>query len=1049
LEPTLLTQKQKKKKRRMDDHLNGMFYNIMSFVRRSKKNEQRHKKVFIDKSGKQVSGNQISDATSTYFQTTYQNNNRGSVISQVVGENGDDVALNCFSDRPRADIVFQQLVYEELKTNPAPDVVGAFREMLYFRMEVGAFLEKFRLSLRVSTKPHLEGLRVEFQSRLSLPRQLNDILEHVSFLEKERILKLVLDVELRRALTEVVPISDRLLMEQFLKSREATFGAQLSPQIQQELQHVSLDAYGDKDKCLLTFFYNIQQALGLNDTEMYQAPTSAKQLTIGKGVDRSHPDDFPHYGTLVRTERVKVASRRAMTLFSSGIGKIARGLQSENITEEGLSSIKAGMTTIFNLQNRSKQQCKQDGVEMCFAFSPGKESAASAILMMYMEFMDFMIDPSPPLMLRRDMKVTALYNGEPYDLATYESWPTAQKTAYRKEYLQFCARYMNVGFTFTSQRGPHGMKLLNLDSWGEGEIVVNPFRVKEDTLLFKYFGSFRLQPNRLGIGAVARRVWLGHSIQYDFDPTYCATFEGKKKLYYPRPIFDLNYVHRDIYREKTPRFSQLYCNVPMNVPNGPIAATKLRTQLNDVERYWKLDPMTLHDDLRQSKAIDPKWFEIDLKYAQQEPMSREAIALWNINTNWRSSARHDTDVFRDVVLSQATAFEVVKPAYPSNEGSVLNEDGVTAWQITETCFASIYGSIPLECVREPPHLNNALLHPFFNTVMSADGPWSSPRAQTSWNYPLMTITGKVSQPLFPICARARAGNWKPYEQEIPRQFEFLPRSTTLVERWDLRIALVCLLGEGANDSLKKMFLFMRHHADIINVNDLHPDVQCVVPDEYLLDDSLPLRESAELNVSDRRCDKLKDTPMIPKLKKSKTHLVEPPTKASVSPFQMRQASISQRVSKNPNAPKVRPSNEDLNELDEKHIELENGTLQAGDEQQPSKEINEPDDFENEDTRVQSDAEALAIKSLLANIKSGDELEPKRPRVGRTPITPESPISPVTPKPLKHPKVPENPQHSTPKSPLMPRKKHKRREQKSKATKGTPVNELSPVNEPVP
>lgn len=837
----------------MDQVLNDMFLSIIDAVKKSENKKQRHKKVFIDKSGKQVALGQITDVTSTHFQNTYQNSNSGSIIGTIVGKDGVDVSLNCFTDRPRSDLIFEQIVLKELKPDVSNNVIATYKEMLFMREEIETFISKYGIYLEHPNYEDQETLQIEFQSRLCLPPTLNQYLITTSKIEKKEILKLILDVELRKLLSSNIPPEGRKIMEQFLKSREATFGSQISSELQVELQHLELDAFGDKDKCVLTFFYNIKKALGLNDNEMYQASTNIKQLTIGKGVDRTQTYLYPHYDTLVRTERCKVAARRSITLFSSGLGKITKGLQDPKLSQASVNLIKGGMTTIFNFEN-----CSQE--DKCNKFAVGKESAASAILMMYMEFMDYMINPSPPLMFRKDMKVTTLYQSKEYDEENYDTWSSDKKTKFRDDYLKFCARYMNVGFTFTSQRGKHGMLLLNLNSWGEGEIVVNPFRVKEDTLLYKYFGNFRLQPNRLGIGSITRKMWLNHKIKYDFDPTYCDQFK-KKQDFYPRPIFDPNYYTTDIFETKIPHFSQLYCNVPPNVKNASINATNLRNHLNSlsVKQFIELDPNELQRNLMDETPLNKKWFVIE---NEDEKWSRESSALFDIWLHFRSSVYDDLKIFKDVIFQQDKTKQIVVPKYSSNEGSQINEDGLHLFKINETCFNSIFGKIPLEALLHPPQLNDPHLHPFFNRIDKSQK-WST-NETVSFPYPLKNLSGELTQPVFPVCERKINDGWHPFKQRKPYQFEIFPKSSDpdTIEAWDLRNSLVCLLGQRAQSSMETTLNTIKKIPFVAKNNDLKVLDKC--EKNWLLYESLPNNSEAftleeDPLYSDRSCFDIKSS----------------------------------------------------------------------------------------------------------------------------------------------------------------------------------------------
>jgi hypothetical protein len=831
----------------MDTVLNSWFLQILEAVESSKKRQQRHKKVFVDRSGKSVALRKMpTDATSTYYASKYQNVNGAAIVGKIMGDpEGSEIALHCFSDRPRADLLLQEIANREIAAGLSQEAfdntASHLKSMLYMRESIFDLVTHYGANLRHNRPHYLENLQVQFLMRLCLPPSLADFLENASEAKKRNILALVMDVELRKQLDAVVPPEGKLAMETFLKSREATFGANISSELQVELQHLELEAFGDKDKCVLTFFFNIMKALGLADSELYQAPTNNKRLTIGKGVDRTQSHLFPHYHTLVSTERVKVCARRAITLFTSGLAKMQQGLLNNDE-----ATLQAGYATIFNMVQDDGRKCElAKPAFKCTKFAPNKESAASAIYVMYMELMDFMVNPSPPLMLRKDMRVTALYKDAPFDEATYDTWDQDKKNAYREEYLKFCAKWMNVGFTFTDSRGPHGMLLLNLDSWGDDDIVVNPFRVREDEMLYKYFGAFRLLPNRLGIGKHARQVWLNHRIRYDFDPTYCDAFR-QKQAWYPRPIFDLNctLLPSDIPGEY--KYSQLYCAVPMNVEQGPIAAVRRRMALESMSlKDWtqglrELQTRTTMHFIQGTAAdakndLFKKWFaQEDAK--SEVVFSREAEAMYNIHTQFNDL--RDSKLILNA--DQPDNKELTEPFFKEdNQGSKLNMDNVLYWSRTNrtdasTCYETKNGiQVPREAFLPPPALRNATKNALDYTSTDAKDRY--------FPYPVESLRGEPLRNVFPVGER-KADTQTPYVQRETNTYEIFPKAETVGnEAWDLRKALCLLVGTGERGQILRNVLNAIQATQHDAVNDMNvlnqkaTDFPPVVRDDTIAD----------------------------------------------------------------------------------------------------------------------------------------------------------------------------------------------------------------------
>jgi hypothetical protein len=542
----------------METVLNRWLAEILQNIHESMERRQRHRKTAVGRKATSEKLAHRSDVAWTHEQTRYPSVNRGLVAEDVVSGRGEDIVTHCFPEKPRRELLLKQLA-DKLEYKGQQ------------RRDFEAYMQHASDTAGDESWP---ARRLQLDECLYLPDNLRFELRGASAEARQQIMQLIMDQELRRRLDTAVREDKRDVVEQFLGTRAATYGSRLANELEVDLQrvvpqHVFLS---DRDKCLLTFLHNVRKALHVSEDQLYRAPRNLKEWTVGKGLDRSRTALWPQYATALGLERMKVHARRAITMYTSGMAKIALALEDwiasrvgsvqavQDRAEAGrrevlatgkperLDLLVAGTRTIFNLVDSDDKPCFKHWAEAerCSRWTFGKESAASAILKMYMEFMDFMISPEPPLMLRSEMCVTAFYKaGEPFDPSDYDEWSAEKKHAFREEYHKFCARYLNVGFTFTAETHPkHGMRLLNLHSWGRGPVVPNPFRVKQDALLVKICGAYRLLPNRLGIGQHARQIWREHQIRYDFDPNYCTAFvrEGwGENDWFPRPIFDVNF----------------------------------------------------------------------------------------------------------------------------------------------------------------------------------------------------------------------------------------------------------------------------------------------------------------------------------------------------------------------------------------------------------------------------------------------------------------------------------------------------------------------------
>ena len=143
-----------------------------------------------------------------------------------------------------------------------------------------------------------------------------------------------------------------------------------------------------------------------------------------------------------------------------------------------------------------------------------KTSAASALLLAYMELADYMFSPSPPLMTRDQLLTVEGYWGDkniPFGKGDeYKKWGTDRQQAFRDAYRKQMKKWLDVGFQPTGERSEnHGMPLMNWDAWAPGDkLFANPWRVREDNyfrMLMTEFPNDML--NRLGIGKTAEQMW--------------------------------------------------------------------------------------------------------------------------------------------------------------------------------------------------------------------------------------------------------------------------------------------------------------------------------------------------------------------------------------------------------------------------------------------------------------------------------------------------------------------------------------------------------------
>lgn len=870
--------------------LQKWFVEILESVDRSEQTKQRHKKVRVTDDGHTALRDMNTDVTFTFHQNQYPNTSTASVIKNVIGDSkGSGITRHCFAENPRASLMLSARAKFFFKPNtdhaPLYDIMIAdFEDSFYDDVKIKGFIKRAQNEYKAFINDEvaedigrLEQEQFKFMVKMYIPPNLWSYLKHKPAEDVRRIISLIKDSELHDQLTRSLPNTPdgRKVINQFLKNRVATFGADLSEELNLELQHffpnTNLQETSNLDKCVLNLFYNIKKALHLVKEAPNQGPLNISKMKIIKQIDRTRSE--PMYQALVRTERAKIASRRAIHMYSSGLKLITKGLRSKKT-----SYVMRGFGLIYNVKNADYQRQRPQRKEYsligscplfdnksntdqinsypCNEFRM-KESAAAAILLMYMELVDYLVSPSPPLMLRRDMRVTAMYvtpdkkTIEDYDVNIYNKWSEDKKQEFSKEYKKFLLKYMNAGFTITDSIGPHGMPQLNLDSWGKTDVIVNPFRVREDTFLFKYFGHFRLEYNRLGIGSDARKIWLQHSIKRDYDPKYADLFLKStvtsvfyhKNGYFPRPVFDINYYN--------PEFpcgvdSDCYSNLYFNVSSvseyatyGPVIASARRKYINRIssDEWVSIDFSTICDP---GAKLNPPISK--LKITNKLLVTREAEASFDIHFNFRTNKKPLQMPFMDekgkgqdmaaILMSDVSPEYQLYIPHPDfgKQGSQINEVALAFWkddplfkQNPFTHYITGYDepkSIDRRVVSPAPPLFNRFMHPLTGETISrsdlfgADDDDTKVLAETShslpkwfnttWNildmafpYPLKTLSGIIDDEttVFPI-GKKRASNG--YRQVATSTNVILPRSPAF---WDLRSSLSHLMKNNKLSSL--------------------------------------------------------------------------------------------------------------------------------------------------------------------------------------------------------------------------------------------------------
>jgi len=669
--------------------MNRWFTEIVSEVGIAHQKTQRKTKTFINRKNQKAEYRKLTDVTFTKNQDKYTNTSIPLIVKGVLGNNLD---TQCFVGAPKIDAMLDnraaalftlgnysdakslrdyQILIEDFKrsfNSPQKEVYDAFLDrlldskspyQLFFPVDVKENPQR--------VKKDLKDAQIRFLAKAYIPPTLWASLK-VNFSkdydELFRLIGLIRDTQLRQELVKVLPKTTKSnkLIAQFLNNRLSGLGADVSQELQAELAayfpEVNINTESNINKCVMSLFLNIKKALAVQK----QGPRNLKKIRMPQGLDRRHLP--PAWAALVRPERAKVALRHAIHSYTSGLNLIAKGL-----SENNASYLVRGYSFIFNIRSRDFERHvsetaskKRTLAQSCPLYDMNSEltedftcdefrrktCAASALLIAYFELVDTLVSPSPPLITRQNMQVREFYVNphqldasrlELYDVSEFSTWSADKKRAFQHAYKRFVARYQNVGFTTTDHVGPHGMRLLNLEDWGRRDqaVVTNPFRVREDTFIFKYFGAFRLEFNRCSIGPVARSIWRQHQISYTYDPDYCHAFVKETKRFdksslFPRPVFDINYYNPKPGPDAT-EGAPLYFNVSSFEVYGPQPACARREWINRMTmKEWVSGPPDHTPSLK--KLTDAKL--LSSSYTSSVKMSREANAMLDVHKNFRA-----------------------------------------------------------------------------------------------------------------------------------------------------------------------------------------------------------------------------------------------------------------------------------------------------------------------------------------------------------------------------------------------------------------------------
>lgn len=890
---------------------------ITTDIERKEKTVQRHKKISTDHKSDTVKNRERCDVTLTYEQSIYQNVSPQGTVGDIL-QNKTDIMSYCMQSNLDMSGLIQQRI--EVYFRPRPIIKGKeqtiydnmisdFKNSFWSKTDFSNFLKRLPkykvqsdyVNINTDNMEHLYEEQLQFLWDSLLPPQLQlDKLRNKKIKDDDlwEIIDLLHDNRLKDKLEQVVPENLQPVVDQLLKNRlsrfSGTFDLEICSALRKEYPLLNIDQESNSNKCLMVLLFNIRKTLNLSQS--VQSSGDIRKLKIPVGINRTNvPLD---YKMLTRPERAKVCFRKAKQLYTSGLQLILSGLSNNNP-----SDIARGTGNIYNIHDKEyeqrfvrknkndrkteltlEQSCplfkfgkKKNGQEevdhseieefLCDEFRD-KISAASAILLGYMEIMDCTVSPLPPLMCRKDMCVTALYVDPKTkevshfrDVEDYNTWSDHKKSLFRVHYNEFLIRYKNVGFTFTGNTNPYtNMEILNLLDWGQGDVVVNPFRVHEDTLLHKLFGTLRFEFNRFGIGNEARKIWAQHSIKMAYDRNYCKEFIKYNKDYttntewFPRPVFDMNYYNpTSITNTPTEQYGHLYFNVSSKQAQS---ATARRVYFNKIDpKKWYNLPFDKILDLKVGKDFYPSLKKMNLLEPEDIKIYPTGQALLNIHENFRNSKYPLQMPFNgDVDTAQITLGVEAQPDWYlfrpiENFGKQGIEPNERAWTYlkekkinynTFTQYDTPFSDPPqisrINCEPAPP-LFNRFYHPLEHECVSPldllllqsecedyivsetiNGnnekcfklpDWCNkeykkyPQSQY-FPYPLESLDGTLSATVFPV---GWSKNGPPYELTASQLYTMIPNQQK--GYWDLRNSLCKLLTNESNTKFKELDTLLR------------------------------------------------------------------------------------------------------------------------------------------------------------------------------------------------------------------------------------------------
>jgi len=887
---------------------------ITSDIERKEKTIQRHKKISTDHKSDTVKNRERCDVTLTYEQSIYQNISPQGTVGNIIQNdksNKQDIMSYCLQSNLDMSGLLQQRIDVYFKPRPTnrdqtmyDNMISDFKNSFWSKKDFSKFLERLSkydvegyVNVDTANTKQLYQQQLEFLWNSLLPPTMqidkinkksrnnnNDSDDEHEDEDLWEIIDLLHDNRLKEKLQDVIPLNLQTEIDQLIHNRvsrfSGTFDSEIFSELHTEYPLLNIDQESNSNKCLMVILFNIRKTLNLSQS-VQSSQSDIRKLKIPVGINRTNVPI--EYKLLTRPERAKVCFRKAKQLYTSGLQLILSGL-----TKNNPSDVARGTGNIYNIHDReyeqrflkkNKKDRKTDLTleQSCPLFKFGKKnrgsdeadeseiqeflcdefrdkiSAASAVLLGYMELMDCTVSPLAPLMCRKDMCVTALYV-EPNtkeisnfrDVENYNKWPDHKKKLFRIHYNEFLIRYKNVGFTATGSKNVYtNMEILNLLDWGQGDVIVNPFRVHEDTLLHKLFGALRFEFNRFGIGNEARQIWALHSIKMDYDRNYCKEFIKYNKEYslntewFPRPVFDNNfYEQKSLQNTKEDQYGHLYFNVSSTQAQS---ATARRVYFNklDAKKWFNL-PFDKILDPEQAPQLYPV-------LSDQQPIKiyPTGQALLNVHENFRNS-KHPLQMPFNTNLDTAkiTLGVEAKPNWflfrPIEEfGKQGIEPNQKAWNYLqenkiefnaltdyETPFLEPTQISRLNC-EPPPPLFNRFYHPLEHEIVETIDllilksncedyilgeplnknnlkcfnlpEWVNtnfeeyPQSQY-FPYPLESLNGNLSATVFPIgWSKTRQ---PPYELTASQLYTMIPNQA--LGYWDLRNSLTKLLTNTSN-----------------------------------------------------------------------------------------------------------------------------------------------------------------------------------------------------------------------------------------------------------